>query len=472
MAFKQKFVFTAVDRVSQKLDHIRMRMKGLGRQTRKTSLAIPKMTKAFGALGIAVGAGAAARGVFSAFTKFEDGLLGVQKTTGLSEEAIARLGKRLQGVALKTPLSTEKLLEFAQAAGQLGVKGQGNIEKFSTVFAKLETATDIVGDQGAQSVARILNVTKEGTGIVDRFASTLVALGNDAAATESQILTVANRVAGAVGRFGVGTQGVLAISTALKETGVEAEAGGTAISKTFIRIDNIVRKKGTPAFKALSKLTGLTGDELQKTFQKDALSVFQKFVGGLNKVQKGGGNFSSTLKILGIDGIRANDALAKISGTQGLLTNRIALANQAFSENVALQREFDIKSKSVSSSVQRLKNKFSVLGQTLGAALAPAFSKTLDVIGQIVTGTTRLINILGRLPSFARNAVQGSFLNNANKQFAPAAAAAQSAGGAGGGQFRGEVNVNFNDAPKGLRTRTGILEGAGNFALGVSTRTQ
>ena len=93
-------------------------------------------------------------------------------------------------------------------------------------MAKLGRASDVAGEDGAKSIARILTVTGDGIGKVERFSSALVDLGNNAAAGEQEILEVATRVAGQIGRFDVASAKVLGIATALRSLGKRAESAG------------------------------------------------------------------------------------------------------------------------------------------------------------------------------------------------------------------------------------------------------
>ncbi len=122
------------------------------------------------------------------YADFETGLIGVGKTADLSGAELESLGKDIDELSKRMPVATDELLAIAQSAGQLGVKGSDNILKFTETVAKLGTATDLSGDQAAMALARILNVTGEALGTVDVLGSVIVALGNNFAATESQIV--------------------------------------------------------------------------------------------------------------------------------------------------------------------------------------------------------------------------------------------------------------------------------------------
>lgn len=71
-------------------------------------------------------------------------------------------------------------------------------------------------------------------GEYQNLGSAIVDLGNNYATTEQDIVNMATRLAATATTAGISEQGILALSTALSSVGIEAEAGGTAMS-TFIK---------------------------------------------------------------------------------------------------------------------------------------------------------------------------------------------------------------------------------------------
>jgi TP901 family phage tail tape measure protein len=324
---------------------------------------------------------AAAGASIKFFGDFEQGLRGIEKTTGLARPEVAKLGMQFDQLSTEIPVTTQEMLALAQAGGQLGVKGTENISKFTVTMAKLGRASDVAGEEGAKSIARILTVTGDGIGKVERFSSALVDLGNNAAAGESEILAVATRVAGQIGRFDVASDKVLGISTALKALGKNAESSGSVIGRSFDAIDQSIKKGGTEV-QILSKLTGIATKDLKKNFQDDAAGVFQKFVEGLGKVQSGGGNLVKVMGALGLEGVRINDILGTLSKNPKVLAENMDRASKAFTENTALEKEFQVQTESLNSALIIIKNTFVSLLTLIGAELAPA----VKFFGMIIKG--------------------------------------------------------------------------------------
>ncbi len=419
----------AVDKISRTLDKVSNKFPKLTRsiqrasrfskifnaQTKQMRATLQKVgggLKSFGkavTLGVTLPFIAAAAAGLKMFGDFEQGLKGIEKTTGIAGPELEKLGKTFDDLSTTIPVSSAEMLELAQAGGQLGIKGVKNIEKFTVVMAKLSRASDVAGEDGAKAIARILTVTGTGIDKIDRFSSTLVDLGNNAAASESEILEVATRVAGQVGRFDVASDKVLGISTALKSLGKNAEAAGSVVGKSFDAIDQAI-KGGGKKFQLLSRLSGISTKDLKKNFQKDAAGVFQKFVEGLGKVQKGGGNMVKVMGALGLQGVRINDILGTLAKRPEVLAKNMDRASKAFQKNTALEKEFAIQTKTFNSSMIVISNTFKSLLKLMAAELAPAveffgkvFKKVMDflrrspIIRTLVVVFGALLAVLGPL---------------------------------------------------------------------------
>jgi len=391
----------AVDKISSVIDRVQNKFPKLSRAIKRASLvskAFNAQTKKMRRLLTKVGGGmkrfgrnatigltlpllaAGAAGV-KAFGDFEQGMKGIEKTTGITGPALDALAMKFDTLSTIIPVTAAEMLELAQAGGQLGVKGAKNIEKFTVVMSKLSRASDVAGEEGAKSIARILKVTGSGIKVIDRFSSALVDLGNNAEASESEILNVSNRIAGAIGRFDVGAEKVLGIATALKSLGKNAESSGSVVGRSFDAIDQAI-KGGGISLRVLEKLTGLSGKALEKAFKDDATAVFEKLIIGFSKVQKGGGNLVKVMGALGLQGVRINDILGTLAKRPEELTKNLRRSAKAFAENTALQKEFEIQTNSFNSEMITLSNTFTSLGRMIGKTLAPA----VKFLGKIFKG--------------------------------------------------------------------------------------
>lgn len=283
---------------------------------------------------------------------FDSGMRNVEKTTGLARKEVEALGATLVNMSrsLQT-VSTQKLTEYATIAGQLGVKGTKDIENFVEVLAKLETATNISGEEGGTEIARTLTLIDGGVQNVKAFGDEIVNLGNNFAATEKEILSNAETIAQNVGIYKIGRQDVLAFATATKSVGIEAELVGSSFNRTLAGFERMIRG-GKTAGTVLETLSG-TQAELATRFKNDAAGVYVDIVRALNDVHKAGGNVNDELDNLGIRAVRDRRVIQSLA-TNGfdVLTRAIDTSRDSLG---SLDSEFSVQSGKLENQTARVK---------------------------------------------------------------------------------------------------------------------
>lgn len=397
--FGVKWNFGAVDNLSSTVDRITQKFKPLTRSAKRATNQFrimqrdtEKLRKGIGdfgdkmssvgrkvSLGLTAPVVALEAASVKTFASFEQGVVDVVKTTGLSfkevEDIVLSLSKKL-------PVPIDSLNEIAGAAGQLGVKGADNIRIFTETMAKLEKASDVAGEEGAKAIVRLLNVAGDGIPQMEQFSSTLVALGNSSAASESEILHVATRVGQATAQFKLGSKNILGLSAGMKSLGINAEAGGTVVGKAFRGIAEAVDKGGTK-MKVLEKITGMTGNQLKETFKEDATSVFASFLKGMQRLEKKGISNTRALEAFGLTGERVNAILPTMVQGLDTVTTSMDTATKAFKENKALNEEFAQQTKTANALFAKFGNIIKRVAIGFGKVLFPAVRAILGVLGDL-----------------------------------------------------------------------------------------
>lgn len=334
--------------------------------------------------GIAFAASTAAITLASkAYADYQTALVGVGKTTDITGQQLKDFGKKFQDLATKIPVSTNELLGIAQAAGQLGVKGEENLLKFTDTVAKLGVATDLTGEEAATALTRIINVTGESISSIDTLGSVIVAMGNNFAATESEIVRVTTEVAKSTSVFNVSAASSVALATAMKSLGVQAELGGSAIGRTFRAIDKSIRAGGA-SLENLSAVTGMTGEMLRKTFKEDSVEVFRAFIEGLGKIDQAGGSSTEALAAFGLKGDEILKVLPVLAKNSNILADTFSTAAKEVNNATALNKEAANAFNTLNSEIQLAKNEFENLQVTLGEKLAPTATSFLGTIRDII----------------------------------------------------------------------------------------
>lgn len=394
--------FSAVDKISKALNNIKSKFPEIEKGVRRTNTAFgllqqssEKVRKSFDKFGrnlknvgqtmsLAFTAPAVAAGAFSikAFADYETALVGVGKTTNLQGEELEALGKRFLNLSKEIPVSAEELLGLGQTAAQLGVSGSENVLKFSETLAKLSRASDVAGEEGAASLARFITVTGGAIQDVDKYASSLVALGNTSAATENEILELGLRLGASTAVFNVTGQQAFGMATALKSVGIQAEAGSSSVQRALGQINEAVLGGGKK-MEALSKLTGIATGELKERFKTDAIGVLREFAAGMARVEQRGGDMTKVLETFGLTGVRDIQVMGSLAKNVDLLDEKIRTATNGFEENAALNQEFAAASKTLDNQFQLLRNTIFEFAVEIGQNFKPTLISIFEVIKSI-----------------------------------------------------------------------------------------
>ena len=376
--------------------------------------------------GVTVPMVAGAGAVVKAAISWESAFAGVKKTndevvdsTGRVTYSYQDLESGLRGLATKLPASHQQIAAVAEAAGQLGIKTE-NVVSFTKTMIDMGESTNMSAEQAATSLARLANITKLPQDKFSNLGSAIVDLGNNFATTESEITEMALRLAGAGTQIGLTHGDILGLATALSSVGVEAEMGGSAVSKIMVKMQvaaktglaqmeqlsaktgmtrrelELMSSNNSKGFKNLAdsigmttnemngiikssrdlenfgKIAGMSAQEFKQAFEKDAIGAIQKFLQGLGDAEKHGSSAIEMLNEMGIKEVRLRDSLLRAANAQDLFKNAVARGNKAFNENTALTNEANKRYETTASKLKILRNELVETAIKFGGPLLDA----------------------------------------------------------------------------------------------------
>jgi TP901 family phage tail tape measure protein len=348
--------------------------------------AMATVGKAAATFGAVVAAGLALS--TKAAIDWESAWAGVTKTVDGTPQQMQELEDSLRGLAKTLPATHEEIAGVAEAAGQLGI-ARGDIVEFTKVAIAMGVSTNLSSEDAATGLARLSNIMGTSSKDVDRLGSVLVGLGNAGASTEGEILAMGLRIA-AAGRQAKMSEGdVLGIANAMSSLGIEAEAGGTAISTVIKDINGSVLD-GSKSLVTYADLAGMTASQFAQAWRDDAAGALVKVVDGLGQVGASGGNVNSVLGELGMTDIRVSDTLLRLSGNSDLLASSLSTGNEAWAENSALMNEANQRYETSASKIAIAKNNMNDAAITIGDTLLPALATGAGLVADFAAGWEQL----------------------------------------------------------------------------------
>lgn len=367
-----------ITEVNNKLKTGSEAIKEYGENVEKEGERIEKAGKKISAFSVATFAAltASAKGAID----FESAFTGVEKTVDATDEQLEELKIQIRQMAKEIPSTTTEISAVAEAAGQLGIKTE-DIMSFTRTMIDLGNSTNLSADEAASALAKFANVTKMSADDYSRLGSVVVGLGNNFATTEKDIVEMATRLAAAGELTGLSEAQIMGLATAISSVGIEAEAGGSAMS-TLLKKVQIAAELGGESLEEFSSVAGMTTKEFKERFEKDAVGALTAFLSGLNDTERNGKSAIAVLNDMGLKEIRLSNTILSLANASDMLNDAIDTANKSWKENNALSNEANKRYETLQSKMKIAINKIQDIGITLGNKLMPAIEKILNKIGE------------------------------------------------------------------------------------------
>ena len=317
---------------------------------------------------------------------FESAMTGVAKTTDLTDEELADMSDAIKAMSTEIPATTTDIAAVAEAAGQLGIQKDALLD-FTRVMTMLGTATNMTAEDAATALARFANITGMSADNYDRLGAVIVDLGNNFATTESEITQMGTRLASGGRLAGLTEPQIMALAAAMSSVGIEAEAGGTAMTQTLNAIEKAVAN-GEDALQGFADVAGMSADEFAQTWSTDALDALTAFIRGLGTLDERGESAVLVLEDLGLKGIRQGNMLKSLALAADQMDSAVQTANTAWDENIALTNEANKRYATTQSKLDMMQNAYNNLKVAVGDAFTPALRDAYDA-------GTDVLNVLG-----------------------------------------------------------------------------
>ena len=323
------------------------------------------------------------KNVVQASLDFESSFAYVRKTVQATEEEYDQLAAASKRMSTEIATSTTEINHVMSTGGQLGIATE-HIEEFSRVMIDLaNSSTDLDADTAATSLAKFANIMGTNQSLFRNIGSTVAELGNNFATTEEPIVTMAMRIAGAGKQIGLTEPQVLGLAAALSSVGIQAQAGGSSMSKALINME-VAAQTGGQALTDFATVSGLTEQQFVEQWKTDPVQVFQQFIEGLGRLDDEGASAVKTLSDIGISEIRLRDTMLRATNASELFARAQQMAEKAWKDNTALETMASKRYATLESRLTNLKNKATLFAQTLGNDMRPYIERAMEGISDYI----------------------------------------------------------------------------------------
>jgi TP901 family phage tail tape measure protein len=341
--------------------------------------ALQELSKALTAAGIAKALHEIYEGFAAAVggaIEFESAITGVYKTVDGSSEQLTQISRDIKEMSTVMPASAIEISSVAEAAGQLGI-ATDDVTSFTRVMIDLGEATNLTADSAASALAKFTNITGMSAAHYEALGSTVVALGNNFATTEADIVAMSTGMASAGTLAGFTEAEILALATAMSSVGIEAAAGSSSMSKLITDMQVAV-ETGSDRLEEFASVAGMTGDQFAEAFGNQASDALYAFIDGLNDVERNGATATVVLENMGITEVRLSNTVKALANNSDGLSSALAISNMAWEENTALTAEAGLRYGTLESKLGMARNAANNFAVAVGDDLSPIMSEFVE----------------------------------------------------------------------------------------------
>lgn len=305
-------------------------------------------------------------------------------STGRSADS---LRSSFEDLFTSMPVSWSDLTEIGTLAGQLNV-AKDDIAEFTELVAMFAATTDVSVEQSATAFGRLSQLLDVPSTEFQNLGSSILAVGVNSVATESQIIAISSQIASMANSAGMSADEVFGLSSALASLGTQPELSRGVITRLFTNIQKAIADGGE-RLEAFGRLTNQTGADFAKSWGDDAAGALLKMMEGLGQIEQS--KAALVLRDLGITASRDVPTILRLAQNSEVLAESLQVAADGYRDGTALQEQYSVISSTVSEKIQVLINNLQNFVATLGQA-GGAIGGVVDVAIGLVKALTALID--------------------------------------------------------------------------------
>lgn len=338
------------------------------------------------AAGASLAAGSYAVGAAMLYTvkaamDYETALAQISRTSGMTGVQLAAFGDELRNMAASIPVAFADIAEIATLGGQLNITSD-RLDEFTTSVAQFGMTTNVQADTAAEAFGRLNGLLPDVNDNYDALGSSILTVGVNSVATESDIIGTATQIAAVGSQAGFSADEVIGFAAAMRSVGINPYLSRGGLTRIFGVISDAIANGGVQ-LEEFASLSGRSAAQFEQSWRDSAATTFIDLLRGMEEARQGGEDLYQTMNRLGVVNSQDRQVLAVLSQNYDELTSAIGYANAGFTEGTQLQEAFDIQAGTLASKLQMLVNALHGLFGVLA-------TNSLAFFGPLVTGMTNL----------------------------------------------------------------------------------
>lgn len=317
---------------------------------------------------------------------FQEGMLGVQKTMNLSVRETKEYSIELLKLSTRLgAVDADTLASVSQTAGQLGLRGKDNILTFVEAITMIDKATNLTANVAAEKIPKILGIyqvaSDEMGAATMRFGNMIAILGDNFNATESQILTVSNSIAGTAATLGMTQEQMLAVSTAIATVETRFGTAGGSFAQVMSRM--------TANYQTFAEALSIDSAKLKEALETNAVDALKMVVERIKEIGDSEGIIAQqqALNDLGLSGYKAGEFIKKMTMTIGKVDEALLILSDTEAVNNKLTAEMAVQMSGLNAQWGAFTMTIDNIQKLLGGPVVEAFARILkEGINPIVQG--------------------------------------------------------------------------------------
>lgn len=287
---------------------------------------------------------------FQDIMRLSDQMSDIQKTTGLQPSKVREVAEAINSIDTRNSL--EQIYNLATVAGQIGLKKQEDIIGFTKAADQMSVALNELGEDGAQSLAKIAMITGDfdrygAEEALTRVGSAINELTANSAATAAPIVDFINRTGAIATTCKLSMSEVAGLGATLNALAQPTEMSATAINRFVMALRNNHR--------GIAAELGMDPENLEMLIESG--KTMEAMVSVLERMNEMGSEAEVVYQQFGSEGVRIKEVLGALAPQTKFLREQIELSSQAFRENTSLSREYAIKNGNAAAMIERAWNR-------------------------------------------------------------------------------------------------------------------